>query len=107
MHAALAVGRRLCLGEARQASVVDATEFAVDVGGLHIQVRERRDDAWIFVSPVESGPGQELHAAIVDPRCYAKPVQFYFVHPLRPRGRLLDRLGKLRRDEMRKWDVAA
>jgi hypothetical protein len=65
---ALAIGRRLRLGEARQTSVVDATEFAVDVGGLYVQVRECGDGARIFGSPVEPGPGQKLHAAVVDPR---------------------------------------
>src|SRR5262245_57464943 len=62
MHAALAVGRRLGLSKAWQAGRVDAAELAVDVGGLHVHVREGR----IFVSPVEPGPGQELRAAIVD-----------------------------------------
>ena len=32
-------------------------------------------------------PGHGLHAAIVDARGHAKAVQFYFVDPLRPRGR--------------------
>jgi hypothetical protein len=36
LHRALAVGGRLCLREARQSSVVDAAEVAVDVGGLHL-----------------------------------------------------------------------
>ena len=49
-HAALAVGRRLGVGEARQSGVVDAAEFAVDIGGLHVQIRERGDDARIFVA---------------------------------------------------------
>ena len=44
-HAAFAIGRRLRLGEARQPGVLDAAEFAVDVGGRDIQVRERRDGA--------------------------------------------------------------
>jgi hypothetical protein len=46
-----AVGRRLRLGEARESRVVDAAEFAVEISGL--QVRKRRDDAWIFLGPVE------------------------------------------------------
>ena len=59
--------------------------------------------------PVQSrpGPGQKLHAAIVDARGHAIAVELDLVHPLRPRGRLLDRLGKLRRDEARKGRVAA
>ena len=72
------------------------------IGGLHLHVRERCDGARIFGSPVEASPGQELHAAIVDPRGHAEAVQLDFVDPLRPRGRLLNRLGKLRRYEARK-----
>ena len=101
LHVALAVGRRLGVGEARQSSLVDAAEFAVEIGGLDVQVRERRDGAWIFVGPVEPGPSQQLHAAVVDARGHAIAVQLDFVQPLRPRRRLLDRLGKLRRDEVR------
>ena len=77
------------------------------IGGLHVQVRERCDGAWIFVGPVEPGPGQELHAAIVDARGHTIAVELDLVHPLRPRRRLLDRLGKLRRDELRKGDASA
>ena len=77
------------------------------IGGLHVQVRERRDGARIFGGPVEPGPGQELHAAVVDARGHAIAVQLDLVHPLRPRRRLLDRLGKLRRDELRKGSIAA
>ena len=75
------------LGEARQTSVVDATEFAVDVGGLHIWVRERCDGAWIFGGPIQAGSGQELKA-VVDARSHAKAVKFNFVDPLRPDGGL-------------------
>jgi hypothetical protein len=47
-HLALAVGRRLGVGEARQSSLIDAAGFAVDVGGPYVQVRERDDGPWIF-----------------------------------------------------------
>ena len=83
LHAALAVGRRLGMGEARQSGVIDAAEFAVEIGGLRLHIRERRDGAWIFVAPVEAGPSQELRAAIVDARGHAKAVQFDLVEPLR------------------------
>ena len=106
MHAALAVGRRLGVGEARQSGFVDAAEFAVEIGGLHVQVRERRDGAWIFGRPVEAGSGQELHAAIVDARGHAIAVELDFVDPLRAGRRLLDRLGKLGRDELRKGSIS-
>ena len=92
MHAALAVGRRLGVGEARQSGFVNAAEFAIEVGGLHIQVRERRRGTWIFGRPIEAGPGKELHAAIVDARGHAIAVEFDFVDPLRAGRRLLDRL---------------
>ena len=36
---------------------------------------------------------------MVEARGHAKAVQFYFMQPLRPRRRLLDRLAKLRRNE--------
>ena len=57
VHATLAVGCGLGLGEARQSGVIDAAEFAVDIGGLYVHVGERRDCAWIFGRPVEAGPG--------------------------------------------------
>ena len=95
------------LGEARQSGIVDATKLAVDIGGLHVHVREGRDGARIFVSPVEPSPGQKLHTAIVDARGHAIAVELDLMHPLRPRGRLLDGLGKLRRDELRKGDAPA
>jgi hypothetical protein len=53
------------------------------------------------------GPRQELHPPIVDPRGHPIAIQLNLMHPLRPRGRLLDRLGKLGRDEIRKGDAAA
>ena len=54
-RSALAVRRGLGLGEARQPRFVNAAEFAVEIGGPHVQVRERHRDALILVSPVESG----------------------------------------------------
>ena len=51
-RAALAICRRLSEGEARQSSLVNAAELAIDVGGLHIHIGERRDGARIFVGPV-------------------------------------------------------
>ena len=85
---ALAVGRGLGVGEARQSGVVDAAELAVEIGGLHL---ERRDGVRIFVGPVEPRPGQQLHAAIVDTRRHAEAVELDLLHPLRPCGRLLGR----------------
>jgi hypothetical protein len=52
MHIALAVGCGLRLRKTRQSAVVDAAEFAVDVGGRHVEIRERGGGAWIFASPV-------------------------------------------------------
>jgi hypothetical protein len=40
MHIALAVGCGLRLRKTRQSAVVNAAELAVDIGGLHIEVRE-------------------------------------------------------------------
>src|SRR5262249_27127556 len=99
---ALAVGRRLRLREARQSGFVNAAQLAVDVGGLSVQVRKRREGAGIFGGPVEAGARQKLHAAIINTRGHAKAVELYFVQPLRARRRLLHRLGELRRDEARK-----
>jgi len=104
---ALAVRRRVRLGEARQPGVINAAEFAVDVSCVHPHIGERRDRARIFVGLVEAGPSQKLHSAVIDARGHAKAVEFDFMQPLRPRGRLLDRLGKLRRDEARKRDAPA
>ena len=63
-HLTPAVGRRLSVGEARQSRLVDPAEFAVDIGGLHVEACERRDRAWIFLGPVEPGPGQQLCTAL-------------------------------------------
>jgi hypothetical protein len=83
---ALAVGRRLRLGETRQSSLIDAAELTIEIGGLHVQVGQRCAGARIFVSPIEAGPGQELHASIVDAGGHAKAVELYFMQPLRPDG---------------------
>jgi hypothetical protein len=56
-HPALAVGRRLGVGKARQSDLVDAAELAIEIGGLRPHIRQRRDCAWIFAGPVEAGPG--------------------------------------------------
>jgi hypothetical protein len=56
--------------------VVDAAEFAVEIGGPQVDVGEGPNGAGILVCPVEPGPGEELHAAVVDPRGHAKAVQF-------------------------------
>jgi hypothetical protein len=84
MHATLAIRRRLGVGEARQARVVDAAELAVEIGGLDVQVRERRDGARIFGGPIEAGPRQQLHTFIIDPRGHTIAVELYLMHPLRP-----------------------
>jgi hypothetical protein len=81
------------------------------LGALHIEVRERRGGAWIFIGPIKTGPDQKLHAAVVDAHGHAKTAQFDFVHPLTPRGRFLSgwdscggtksgsgEFGRLRRD---------
>ena len=62
MHAALAVGRRLGVGEAWQVRLRQRRpQFAIKVGALHVQVRERRRGTWIFGRPIEAGSGKELH----------------------------------------------
>jgi hypothetical protein len=93
---ALGVGRCLDAREAGQSGIVDAAELAIEIGGLHLQTRQRRGGARIFGGPVKAGPGQKLHPPFVDPRGHAISVQLNFMHPLCARGRLLDRLGKLR-----------
>jgi hypothetical protein len=45
-------------------------------------------------------------STLIDARGHAKAVQFYFMQPLRCRRRLLDGLGKPRRDEARKRPIA-
>jgi hypothetical protein len=54
MHAALAIRSRLGPRKARQSGVVDAAEFAINIGGLHVQVGERRGGDRIF--GVQSSP---------------------------------------------------
>jgi hypothetical protein len=84
VHASFAIGRHLRPGEAGQTGLVDAAEFAVDVGGFHRHLGQRRDDARIFAGPVEASSGEQLNPTIVDARRHAESVQFDFVHPLRP-----------------------
>jgi hypothetical protein len=96
----------LRLREAWQSRVVNAAEFAVEVGCLHVEVSERGHGARIFGSPVAPGPGQQLRAAVVDARGHAIAVELDLVHPLRSRRWLLDRLGKLWRDEARQGRVS-
>jgi hypothetical protein len=62
-HFALAVGRYLGVGEARQSGGVDATKLTVDVGSLLLRFASG-DDARIFARPVEPGPGEQLRAAV-------------------------------------------
>jgi aldehyde:ferredoxin oxidoreductase len=52
LHSALAVGGSLGMGKARQSSLIDATEFAIEISGLDVQVHKRCDGAWVFVGPV-------------------------------------------------------
>jgi hypothetical protein len=99
MDVAFAVGRGLCLREARQSSLVNAAKLAVDIGGLHLQVLERGDSARILRSQVEPDSGEQSRAAVVDPRGHPIAVELDLVQPLEPRGRLLNRLGKLERNE--------
>src|SRR5580700_3582401 len=61
VHAAFAIGRRLPLGEAGQAGLVDTAEFAVDIGGFHPHIGQRRNGARIFVGPVEASSGEQLN----------------------------------------------
>src|ERR1700722_7490832 len=105
LHIAFAVGRRLCVGESRQPSLIHAAEFPVEVSGPDVELQERCDSAWIFVGPVEAGPGQQLHAPVVDARGHAIAVQFHASTEAR-RG-LPDRLRELRSDELWKDGASA
>ncbi len=68
----------------RESIVADATQLAIEIGGLHRQLRERGDDRRVFVAPVESGPGQQLHPSTLCTRRHAEAVDLDFVNPLRP-----------------------
>jgi hypothetical protein len=61
-------------GRSSVAPLVDAAEFAVDEGVLHVEVRERRDGALIFIGPVEAGARQELRGP-----CESRPILFHAV----------------------------
>jgi hypothetical protein len=93
------------MSEARQSSVVDAAELTVEIGGFHFQMGERLDDARIFSRPVEPSSGQKLRPALIVASGHAITVELYLMQPLRPRGRLLDQFGELRRDELRERDA--
>jgi His Kinase A (phospho-acceptor) domain len=70
-----------------QSPPISWPKLAIDIGGLHIEICESGDGAWIFFGPVEPGASEELHAAVVDARGHAIAVQLYLVHPLCPRRR--------------------
>ena len=67
-HFAPTIGRRLRLGEAWQSTIIEAAEFAVEIGGLRLHVRKRFDDAWLFACPVEPGPGSGAAHGVPDAR---------------------------------------
>jgi len=48
------------------------------------------------VGPVKAGAGHEAHRAAIEARMHAVAVEFDFVQPLGPVGRLVDELGELR-----------
>ena len=60
--------------------------------------RNRRSDRRVFGSPVEPGAGQQADRGPVQPGMHPVAVEFDFVQPLRPIGRLVDQLGELRFD---------
>jgi hypothetical protein len=84
VNAALAIGGRLGLSEARQSGRVNATEFPVEITRLHIQVRQRGHGGRIFVGPVQSRSRQKLHTPVVDARSHSIAVELYLMQPLRP-----------------------
>jgi hypothetical protein len=68
MDSAFAIGRRLGLCQARQASGVHAAQLSVDISGRRVKVCKRSRHAWIPVAPVEAGAGEQPYSAVVQAR---------------------------------------
>jgi hypothetical protein len=102
-HAALAIARGLRLRKARQATIADPAQLAVEVGRLHPYLRERGDHTRIFAAPVEPRPGQQLRPAALNPRRHAETVELNLMEPLRPGRGGCGQLSKLWRNPARKW----
>ena len=84
----LAVSCRLRSRKVRQSGVVVAAEFAVKIGGLHFQIRGRRDGARVFSGSVRPVRVRSCTRPLSMPRGHTIGVELNLVQPLRPRGRL-------------------
>jgi hypothetical protein len=84
--------------EGRGAVGANAAQLPVEIGLPGRERRNRRSDCRVFGSPVQPGAGQQADRGPVQPGMHPVAVEFDFVQPLRPIGRLVDQLGELRFD---------
>ena len=67
-----------------------------------VQPAQRPDGALIAMRPVESGAGEQLDVATVDPRVHSVPVVLDLVHPGGTGRRLIDEARELRLDPLQR-----
>ena len=92
------IGRVLDQVECRPAIRQHPAKFAVKVGILRRQSGIGLGDGRVFIRPVVTSAGQELHVAGVEPGVHAVSVEFDFVHPVGAVRCLFDERRKLRLD---------
>jgi hypothetical protein len=86
------VGRGLDQAERSRAVGPHTAQFPIEIGLSGRERRNRRGDRRVLMRPVEPGAGQQPDRATV------LAVEFDFVQPLRPFGRVVDQFGELRFD---------
>ena len=93
-ESAVVAGVRGILDQAEGGGAVgpDAAQLAVEIGLSRWELCKCRSDRRVFGSPVESGAGQQADHAPVQPGMHPVAIEFEFVQPLRPIGRLVPSL---------------
>ena len=76
-------------------SRVQRTKLAVEVGRLYFQRAQGFDGALISMRPIQSGSGEQLDLAAIDPRVHAVAVVLDLVQPVSALGRFLDEARQL------------
>jgi hypothetical protein len=84
--------------QARVSKAVSQPASAAITAASSVERRHGRRDGRVFLGPVEPGAGQEAYHAAIKARMHPVAVEFDFVQPLRPFGRLVDQSGELRFD---------
>jgi hypothetical protein len=87
-HPAFTIARGLGLRKARQSVVANPAQFSVQIGTLRPHIREGSYDARIFVTPIEAGPRQQLHAPALGASGHAEAIKLISWSHCGPEGAL-------------------